>query len=213
LAALTAAELCENRGDSLFLPGYVERYRSAAEIRELRKKRQVSGLQGGRPRKQTETKLVSLGKPNGNQVGFTMRNPDEEEDEDEEQLAPSVTSRAAPEPTLVALADQTIQAATQDPTALADAAQRMAITEALAAGHPASVILAAGQEAANGRHPTALLRAILKRLAADKPEPRPTLNDEHQCELCGGSGWIGGLDETGRPAEVERCPDCTGIPA
>jgi hypothetical protein len=106
---------------------------------------------------------------------------------------------------LVLLADQTIQAATQDPTALADPAQRQAVAEALAAGHPPSALLAAGQEASSGHRPLGLLRAILKRLANEPPERRPLLDDQRTpCGTCHATTWIDNDDGT-----VTRCTDCT----
>ncbi len=133
---------------------------------------------------------------------------------------PAATDDGPPPPDseLVALADQVVQAALQDPTALADAAHRQAVAEVLAVGHPPSALLAAGADAAGGRHPLALLRAILRRLAAGPPdttEPRPLLHDQRPpCPnpACV-DGWLGGIGPDGRPETPERCPDCTGVRA
>lgn len=112
------------------------------------------------------------------------------------------------------LADQMIQAAMQDPTVLADAAQRQAVAEVLDAGHPPSAVLTAGVDAAGGRNPKGLLRAILLRLASEPPVTAPPNSSVEPCPnpACV-NGNIGGHDDAGRPEPVTRCPDCTGVRA
>lgn len=160
--------------------------------------------------------------PNG-LPGESLTIPDEDVDDTAPPTPPSPGLQGdAAAAELVQLADQTIQAATQDPTALADAAQRQAVAEVLAAGHPPSEVLAAGHEASAGRRPVALLRAILKRLATEPPVGRPApgrgqLDDERRpCPnpSCSG-GMVGGIGPDGRPEDVVPCPDChvLGAPA
>lgn len=75
---------------------------------------------------------------------------------------------------LVQLADQTIQRATMDPTALADEPMRDLVAAAVANGRTHAEVLAAGVDASTGNRPLGLLRAILKRLATEPPGPRPS---------------------------------------
>ncbi len=72
---------------------------------------------------------------------------------------------------LVQLADQTVQRATMDPTALADEPMRDLVAAAVANGRTPSEVLAAGVDALAGHRPLGLLRSILKRLAAEPPAP------------------------------------------
>lgn len=72
---------------------------------------------------------------------------------------------------LVQLADQVVQRATMDPTALADEPMRDLVAAAVANGRTLAEVLAAGTEASAGHRPLGLLRAILKRLATEPPAP------------------------------------------
>lgn len=102
LTALADVGLIERHGGGWLVPGYVERYRTAAEVDELSRTRSEAGKKGGRPRKQPA-------KATGNQIAFTAQNPEEEGDVEEDQPPPSVTPvPAAADPPVVAAADSLI---------------------------------------------------------------------------------------------------------
>lgn len=92
------------------------------------------------------------------------------------------TPHGTPDPAvaeLVQLADQVVQRATMDPTALADEPMRDLVAAAVANGRTTAEVLAAGTEASAGHRPLGLLRAILKRLATEPPAatgPNPLAN-------------------------------------
>lgn len=86
---LVAVGLVEVHPEGWFLPGYVERYKSSREVADLRRKRRAAGLKGGRP------KAICFpdGKANGNQIGFTARNPEVEEEIEIEEASSEVYPR------------------------------------------------------------------------------------------------------------------------
>ena len=89
-------------------------------------------------------------------------------------IGPS-TEAAVTELAAAGLADEDVQRATLDPSAIANRLTLDAVGAVLAAGHQRSAVLDAGSEAQakNPRDPEAYLRAILKRLATEPPAPRP----------------------------------------
>ncbi len=99
-AALVSVGLIERADGGWLVPGYVERYPTAAE---LERKRQVdieNGKKGGRPRKATETQGVSDEKPQGLSAGLCdtkpRRNQEVEVEVDVEEQSSSDTSAARP---------------------------------------------------------------------------------------------------------------------
>ncbi len=210
LRALADGGLIEPADGGWQIVGFAEQFVTRAEVEAVREKRREAGAKGGRAKhaaKQSASKEPSNGQANGVpdlQISRSADNP-------APPTPPPDDGPGPPDAELVLLADQTIQAAMQDPTALADAAQRLAVAEVLAAGHLPSAVLAAGTDAARGNRPAALLRAILKRLASETPAPAAPATPEAcpnpQCS----NGWVGAFGPDGRPADPERCPDCTGV--
>ncbi len=91
-------------------------------------------------------------------------------------MGPS-TEAAVSELAAAALADEAVQRATLDPTAVASRRTLDLVGEVLAAGHRPADVLDAGSETAEkgARDPEAYLRSILKRLAGEPPAPRPAV--------------------------------------
>lgn len=91
LTALADVGMIERVGGGWLVPGYVERYKTAAQVDELSRTRSESGKKGGRPRKQGA-------KANGNQVAFTAHNPEVEVDVEGEVETSSSSDTSAARP-------------------------------------------------------------------------------------------------------------------
>jgi len=227
LDRLAATGMAEPVDGGWLLPGYVERYKTAAEVAELRAKRSKAGKQGGRPKKQPgEPPCLDAEKANGNQVAFAMSNPKEEEKVAKEP-PPQVTPVVA-EPDLswvVAqqLVDQLGYRNQRPPAQLVNevnaALTRGDTPEGLASC--ATAVLAMPPEQIQ----TTALKVLMGLLHKRNGEPleptrgsvvtassqrRGLLDDERECTACGGSGMVGGLDANGLPdgSPTDYCPAC-----
>lgn len=102
LDRLAATGMAERVDGGWLLPGYIERYKTAAEVADLREKRRKAGQQGGRPRKQPEEPpCLDDEKANGKQVAFAMSNPKEKEEVAKEPPTQVTPVLAEPDPTWV----------------------------------------------------------------------------------------------------------------
>lgn len=166
--ALAGVGLIERDGEGWLVPGYVERYKTAAEVDELREKRRAAGRQGGRPRKQTE-------KPNGKQSAFTASNPEyiDTEIEIEGESSSDTSAARPPAPDDDDLPERLWAGAgiaRPGPTE----GDRRTIARALARGWEPSQLLAKASRAARAEHdPAGYLRSTLADAAnADPPTER-----------------------------------------
>lgn len=213
LDALASIGLIERQGCGWLLPGYVERYKTSAEVAELRRKRADAGRMGGRPRKQPE-------KANGKQVAFTASNPEEEKEEEIEGSSSSHGSAARPPgppdadeddlaAELVALTgvvrpgptpgERATVAKLQTRGWTPDQLRGMATRASLANVDPRAYLARLLGEALNAGRPA----------AAPPLERRGLLHDERPpCDHCDGSGMVGGIGADGRPEAVSPCPAC-----
>ena len=98
IGALVAVELIEQHPDGWLVPGYVERYKTAAEVDELRAKRAAAGRQGGRPRTKELPADESTSKANCFPGALTARNPEEEKEKEEEKEGASSSPTSAARP-------------------------------------------------------------------------------------------------------------------
>ncbi len=229
LARLADAGLAEQVDGGWLLPGYVERYKTAAEVADLREKRRKAGKQGGRPKKQPEEPpCLDDEKANGNQVAFAMSNPKEKEEgkvakEPPPQVTPVVDE---PDPTWVVaqqLVDQLGYRNQRPPAQLANevhaALTRGDTPEGLASC--AAAVLAMPPEQIQTTAVKVLMGLLHKRnsepletarngVAAAPAERRGRLDDERPPCACGGSGIVGGLDADGLPdgSPTSYCPAC-----
>lgn len=223
LGALLDAGLIERADGGWLVPGYVERYLSAAELERRRQTNAENGRKGGRPRTEQKPRSVSDGladglcdtKPNENQeveVDVELRNPP----------PPTVTPVAEADAPVVAVADSLVARlgyATPEP---AGSDIRAYVARALTRGWAVEQLsdLAIEAGARDGvSDPLAWFRGALKRCANEDPparagpapaERRGALHDERQpCANpdCVG-GMVGGFGPDGRPEPVRPCPDC-----
>lgn len=217
LAALADVGLIEQHPDGWLVPGYVERYKTAAEVDELRAKRAAAGRKGGRPRTKELPPDETNPKANCFPDALTARNPEEEE---EEELEPSSSSHGPaarpPTPDDDDLTNRLWAAAgiiRPGPTA----GDRATVARALAKGWTPDELLAKAERAAGASFPPDYLRAAMvdasngPRTAAPAPERRGLLDDQRTpCATCGGSGMVGGLDAHGLPdgSPTDYCPAC-----
>lgn len=144
LNALADVGMIEREAAGWLVPGYVERYKTAAQVEELGRTRSESGKKGGRPRKQ-------VAKANGNQVAFAAQNPEVEvEGEGEEEPPPpEVTPVADPAGLVaVAVADSLIAALGYVPPEPAGPDERRYVARALARGWTPQLLTDLAVEAA-----------------------------------------------------------------
>ena len=225
LDRLAATGLAEQVDGGWVLPGYVERYKTAAEVADLREKRRKAGQQGGRPRKQPEEPpCLDAEKANGNQVAFTAPNPEEEEEEEEEGQSSSDTSAARPPATDDDdLADELFHLAgiaRPGPTA----GQRKQLDAGLRRGWKPDQLRPKFAKAQGTGNPRGYVDAVLVSITNEDPPAfvvasavgtlgeigtRPLLGERQPCTNpdCV-DGMVGGLGPDGRPEPVHPCPDC-----
>lgn len=222
LAALADVGMIERQESGWLVPGYVERYKTAAEVDELSRTRSEAGKKGGRPRKQ-------VAKANGNQIAFTAQNPEEEVEVDEENPPPPEVTPVptSADPPVVAVADQLIAALGYVDPPPANQGERNYVARALTRGwapdqlHDLAIEAGARDDVRDHR---AYLLGVLKRCANEDPTARsgpppvperlPGAHRSCTNPDCSG-GMVGGLGPDGRPEPVTPCPDChvLGAPA
>lgn len=218
ILALAAVDLIEPTDGGWMLPGYVERYKTRAEVDELRAKRAEAGRKGGRPRKQ-------VAKATGNQVAFTAQNPEEEE---EEEVEPSSSSHGPaarpPDPTddddggdgsltleLLELAGLARPRPTRGEYVTvdrllgrgwaSDQLRGMALRASQADVDPRAYLAQMLREALNTDPPAAAtgqLSSAPPLLGERQPCPNPDCVD----------GMVGGFGPDGRPEPPWPCPTC-----
>lgn len=175
LDALADAGLIERAAAGWLLPGYAERYPSAAELEHRRQVNVENGRKGGRPRKQTGTQGVSCEKPNRNPGGFAHENQDGDGDGDGEEQSSSHGSAArppAPDDDLPSRIWAAALIASPGPTE----GDRATIAAAQRRGWPPDALLAKAAKAARAEHDvTGYLRKVLTECAnSDPPTERST---------------------------------------
>lgn len=223
--SLAAVGLIEAADGGWLIPGYAERYLSAADLERRRQVNAENGRKGGRPRTQQKPKSVSDGFENGTETE-PKQNQEVEVDVDvdvDNPPPPSVTPVPAPaDPAVVGVADSLIaQLGYADPPPAGPDIRGYA-ARALARGwtadhlHQFAVEAGARDDVAD---PLGWLRGALKRCAnEDGPGPRhsgrPPAERVRTCANpdCSG-GMVGGLGDDGRPEAVRPCPDCHALGA
>lgn len=222
VAALLDAGLIERADGGWLLPGYVERYPSAAELERRRQASVENGRKGGRPRNPEKTQGVSDQVPDGLCDTKPSGKQEVDVDVDVETQSSSHGSAARPpapdDDDLTTRLWATAGIARPGPTE----GDRRTVARATARGWTVAQLLAKAERAATGQvdSPASYLRASLASAAngeppaawaqpAPPPERRGLLDDQRQpCATCDGSGMVGGIGDDGRPEPVSPCPAC-----
>lgn len=165
--ALAGVGLIERDGEGWLVPGYVERYKTAAEVDELREKRRAAGRQGGRPRKQPE-------KANGKQVALTAPNPEYIDTEIEiEGPASSDTSAARPPASAPAGPAESILGTLGIVGAVPTAGEHALVARCLARGWTVGLLQAKAERALDADRPRQWLVKALEGCANEDPPAAP----------------------------------------
>lgn len=184
LGALEGQGLIERRPGGWFVPGYVERYKTAAEVAAARQTRQENGRKGGRPRKhpkepngnqdtnQPETEMVSGSVPPCETHSYRDRDTKEPSSSDT-----SATRPPAPDDDDPDLATELFQLASivrPTPTA----GHRKLLDRGLRRGWTEDRLRPKFAKAAGTSNPLAYVEAVLASIANEDPPVAPATNGQ-----------------------------------
>lgn len=233
LGALEGQGLIERRPGGWYVPGYVERYKTAAEVAAAKQTRQENGRKGGRPRKHPK-------EPNGNQdtnqpetemVSGSVPPCETHSYRDRDTKEPSSSDTSATRPPAPAddedVGDVDLAVELLELTGIAQPGptngERATVAKLLARGWTVDQLTSMAARASLADvDPRAYLAKLLAE-ALNSPLPGPTaapvaspdgrrgaLDDARKAcpnPDCSG-GFVGGFGADGRPGDVVPCPDC-----
>lgn len=220
-AALADVGLIEPADGGWLIPGYVERYLSAAELERRRQVNAENGRKGGRPRTQQKPRSVSDGLGNGTETE-PRENQEVEVEVEVDRQSSSHGSAARPPAPDDDLADELFHLAgiaRPGPTA----GQRKQLAAGLRRGWTPDQLRPKFAKAQGTGNPRGYVDAVLVSITNEAPAfvvasavgtlgeigTRPLLGERQHCTNpdCV-DGMVGGLDPDGRPEPVRPCPDC-----
>lgn len=175
VAALVAAGLIERADGGWLLPGYVERYPSAAELERRRRTSAENGRKGGRPRNPEKTQGVSGQVPAGlcDTKPSGKQDVDVDVDVDVEGLASSDTSAARPPASAPAGPAESIIGTLGIVGAVPTAGEHALVARCLARGWTVGLLQAKAERALDADRPRQWLVKALEGCANEDPPAAP----------------------------------------